>query len=164
LLQPLLPDTYVIDTSALSNIDLRDDAEDVWRLIVTLIGQGRIVVCSQVLSELRSSSIYLRRLKPYEEALQAGDYGSDDPSFLQHVGRITHEYPGMSRPTGPKTRADPYVVALAERDRYVVVADETGRKRPNRKICGVCAKREIRCITLEEFVCAAGAEIAMEGK
>jgi hypothetical protein len=58
----------------------------------------------------------------------------------------------MSRATGLKTPADPYIVALAELEGYVVVADETCRKRPNRKIPGVCQQRGIRCITLAEFI------------
>jgi hypothetical protein len=57
----------------------------------------------------------------------------------------------MSKATSAKTPADPYVVALAERENYVVVADES-MVRKNRKIPGVCAQRKIRCISLEQFV------------
>jgi hypothetical protein len=49
---------------------------------------------------------------------------------------------------------DPYIVALAETEYYVVVTDETSTKRPNRKIPGVCLERGIRCITLDQFVTA----------
>src|SRR5262249_31431303 len=91
------------------------------------------------------------RLKPYEAALQARDR-NNDADYLSHVGKITHKYPGMSKPTGRKTPADPYVVALADFDGYVVVADESTNNRPNRKIPGVCALRQIRCLTLAQFV------------
>jgi hypothetical protein len=141
------------------DIDSRADSEDVWKLIVALIEQGRIVACAQVFQELRNSPIYMLRLKPYEEALQAGDKNSDDPSYLQQVGKITHDYPGMSKATGSKTPADPYVVALAELEGYVVVADEMNTKRPNRKIPGVCHQLRIRCMTLAEFVSTARAEM-----
>jgi hypothetical protein len=147
------PDIYLIDTSAWLNIDSRKDSEDVWRLIVALIEQGRIVACAQVLGELRHSPIYMSRLKPYERALTAGDQNSDDPDYLLLVGKITHEHPAMSGATGTKTPADPYVVALAELEHYVVVCDES-MKRPSRKIPGVCLKRGIRCITLPEFIAA----------
>lgn len=150
LFKSVLPDVYLIDTSSWLNIDLRADYDDVWRLIVDLIEQGRIVACAQVLAELRESPIYAW-LRPYEEALQAGDYSSDDPAYLQHVGRITHDHPGMCKATGVKTPADPYVVALAELEGYVVVADES-TKRPNRKIPGVCQQRRIRCVTLAQFI------------
>jgi hypothetical protein len=141
---------YEIDTSAWLNMESRPDCEDVWRIIVALIERGRIVACAQVINEMRNNPIWAR-LQQYEAALRAGDEKSDDPEYLQHVGKITHDYPSMSRATGRKTPADPYVVALAEREQYVVVADESN-KRPNRKIPGVCKQRGVRCITLDEFI------------
>lgn len=153
LLQPLLDDVYNIDTSAWLDIDSLPDSEDAWQLVLALIQQGRIVACAQVLGELRDSPVY-GRLKPYEKALQLGDYDSDDPGYLQRVGRITHDHPAMSRATGSRTPADPYVVALAQIENHVVVANES-MKRPNRKIPGVCKTLGIRCITLAEFISAA---------
>lgn len=81
--------------------------------------------------------------------MRAGD--RSDVEYLQFVGKITYEHPGMSKATGWKTRADPYIVALAEMENYVVVCDETAQHRPSRKIPGVCASRGVRCITLNEF-------------
>jgi hypothetical protein len=152
LLQSLLPDVYLIDTAAWLDIDLRADSEDVWRCIVALIKQGRIVVCAQVLGELRDDPLYVSRLKPYERALQVGDHNADDIAYLQHVGKITHDYPAMSRATGSKTPADPYIVALAHIENYVVVTNETSAKRANRKIPGVCKQLGIRCLTLAQFI------------
>ena len=153
MFQHLEPDVYLIDTSAWLNIDQRRDSDHVWTSIVELIGQGRIVACSAVLDELRESPIYSTRLKRYEKALRAGDRGNE-VEYLRKVGRITYEHPAMSKATGVRTPADPYLIALAELEKYVIVADETSRKRPNRKIPGVCKKRGIRCITLNEFVSA----------
>lgn len=159
------PDVYLVDTSAWLKIDSCSDSEDVWRTIVALIEQGRIVACAQVLGELRDDPIYLLRLRQYEEALQAGDRNSDDPEYLLYVGKITHDYPSMSRATSSKTPADPYVIALAELEGYVIVADETTKKRPNRKIPGVCQQRRIRCITLAQFMGAeAGSEHSTKGE
>jgi hypothetical protein len=146
------PDVYLIDTSAWLDIDLREDAGEVWQFIVDLIEQGRIVACAEVLGELQENPIYLLRLERYEAALRAGDRKSDDIEYLIHVGKITHEHPAMSKATAQKTPADPYVIALAELEGYVIVADETCRKRPNRKIPGVCKMRQMRCMTLDEFV------------
>ena len=158
LLAPLEPDVYVIDTSAWLNIDSRRDREKVWRLIVSLVEQGRIVACAQVMAELRDDPIYERRLKPHEKALQVGEPPGDNIEYLRIVGRITHDYPAMSKAAGRKTPADSYVVALAELDHYVVVADERSTKRPNRKIPGVCQQLGIRCLTLDQFVAAANAD------
>jgi Domain of unknown function (DUF4411) len=154
LFQPLEPDVFLIDTSSWLNIDRHPNSEEIWTAITVLIEQGRIVACAQVLAELRDNPMYLFRLKPYEKALQAGDRGSEDVAYLQHVGRVTYEHPAMSKATGFRTPADPYIVALAELEKYVVVADETRTRRPNRKIPGVCQKRGIRCLTLREFVTA----------
>jgi len=123
-------------------------------MVRALIGQGRIVACAQVLAELHDDPVYILRLKPYERALLAGDRMSSDIEYLQHVGKITHDYPSMSKATSFKTPADPYVVALAELEGYVVVADEKCSNRPNRKIPGVCQQRRIRCMTLDEFIAA----------
>jgi hypothetical protein len=101
-------------------------------MIVDLINKGRIVACSQVLDELRDNPIYTLRFKSYEKALQAGDRGNDI-DYLRRVGMVTYEHPAMSKATGVRTPADPYLIALAELEKYVIVADETTRKRPNRK-------------------------------
>jgi hypothetical protein len=151
LFQALEPEVYLIDTSAWLNIGSHPECEKIWRIIISLIEKGRIVACSEVIEELHNDNIYLRRLKEYEKALQAGD--RNDIEFLMEVGRITYAYPSMSRATGSKTPADPYVVALARLERYVVVADES-RKRPNRKIRGACDQLGIKCLSLEEFVAA----------
>jgi hypothetical protein len=153
LFQPLEPDVYLIDTSSWLNIDGRPDGEEVWAIIVDLINKGRIVACSQVLDELRDNPMYAFRFKPYERALQAGE-PRNDVAYLQHVGKVTYDHPAMSKATGVRTPADPYLIALAELENYIIVADETCGKRPNRKIPGVCKKRGIRCVTLNEFIAA----------
>lgn len=158
LLVSTLPDAYLIDTSAWLNIEARHDAKEVWQLIEWLIQQQRVAICAMVLGELKENAIYLTRLKQYEDALQAGDHNSDDPEYLLRVGQVTRDFPAMSRARGEKTPADPYVVALAQWEKYVVVADETCRKRPNRKIPGVCKQLQIRCLTLDEFVLEVRAE------
>jgi hypothetical protein len=150
LFQTLEPDVYLFDTSAWLNIEPRRDCENVWVIITALINTGRLFSCAQVFEELRDDPIYAR-LYPYKNALQVGDHDSDDPAYLQQVGRITHDYPSMSKARGRKNPADPYIVALAELEKYIVVADET-TKRPNRKIPGVCHQRGIRCLNLDEFI------------
>ena len=155
LFRAIEPDVYVIDTSAWLNIEQRSDSTDVWCLIGKLVERGRIVACAAVLSEMRDDPIYLTRILEYETALQAGDRSSDDADYLMHVGKITHQHPGMSGARGAKTKADPYVIALAELEKYVVVADETCTHRPNKKIPGVCKERGIPCMNLDEFIAAA---------
>ncbi|HEY2468127.1 MAG TPA: DUF4411 family protein [Terracidiphilus sp.] len=150
LFQQIEPDVYVIDTSAWCNIDKQSDVEDSWRLIAGLIEEGRVVACAAVLDEMQDEDFYLTRIFPYEAALRAGD--RNDTEYLLHVGKVTRQHPAMAGATGTKNKADPYVVALAELEGYVIVADETCKKRPNRKIPGVCQQRGIRFKLLDEFL------------
>jgi hypothetical protein len=143
------PDVYTLDTSAWLNIGLRSDSDDTWQYIKDLAERGCIVACAQVIDELRPSDIYALYVKPLEKALRVGD--RNDADYLKHVGLITFEHPGMSKARGRKTRADPYIVALAELEGYIVVSDES-RTRANRKIPGVCSKRGVRCMSLDEFI------------
>jgi hypothetical protein len=160
LFQQIEPDVYVIDSSAWNNIDGRSDAEDVWQLIDQLIQDGRIVACAQVLTEIRDEPFFLLHLHAHELALQIGD--RTDTDYLMHVGKITREHQAMAGARGTKTKADPYVVALAELDKYVVVADETCTHRPNKKIPGVCKQRGIKFKTLDEFVNEIRAAVVMK--
>jgi len=154
---PLFPDeeldVYVFDTSAWVNAGLHRNSEKVWMTIIDLIGYRRVFTCSQVMIELKPDPIY-ERVKRYEKALLAHDGKLSDPEFLQAVGQITHDHPGMCKARGEKTPADPYVIALAQLENYIVVADEGTARRKSRKIPGVCQKLGICCRSLEEFITA----------
>jgi hypothetical protein len=151
LFEPTPPKVYLFDTSAWLNIESRSDKEHIWSLVRKLADEGRVCTCHEVIGELREDSIYETRIKPMEKVLVAGCPNTNDIPFLQRVGRITHDYPGMSRATSSKTPADQFVVATAQAEGYTVVADES-KKRPSRKIPGVCAKLRISCITLKQFI------------
>jgi hypothetical protein len=141
---------YLIDTSAWLDIDARADVTIVWHLIYALISCSRTFATRSVLNELRENAIFKRHLKQHERALLTGD--RDDPEYLLHVGRVTLAHPAMSKARGEKTPADPFVVALAELEGYVVVCDESRVTRRNRKIPSACKQRGIKCMTLDELV------------
>jgi hypothetical protein len=73
------------------------------------------------------------------------DTGAVDILYLLKVGEITRRFRGMAKPTSKKTRADPYVVALAYMDGYTVVADE-------HKILRACDALKVKCMTLPAFI------------
>jgi len=151
LFHKIEPVVYLFDTSAWLDIEPLPRREAVWATIRRLTDEGRVVTCAQVLAELREDPIYLARIKPLEQALLTGDGNGGDPVYLQRVGRITHDFPGMCRAMGSKTPADPYIVALAQMENYTVIADEN-MKRKNRKIPGVCLQLGIACWTLSKFI------------
>src|SRR5260370_5219170 len=119
--------------------------KEVWQRIYQLITAKRIVICAEVLDEIRNRSIY-ERIKLHEAALKDGDLASTDLEYLQLIGKITHEHPAMSRARSRKFAADPYVVALAKLQGYTVVADESNA-RANRKIPRACRKLGVCCLT-----------------
>jgi hypothetical protein len=145
------PDAYAVDTSSWLNVDSLPNSEDAWVAIQRLIKDGRLFTCQQVLVELHDDPIYLARIKPFERALLAGGGRNNDPLYLLQVGKITHDFPAMSKATSSKTPADPYIIALAKMEGYVVVADE-GTRRINRKIPGACQRLKIRCILISQMI------------
>ena len=152
------PPAYAVDTSSWLNVDSLPEPEDAWVTIRGLIKTGRLFTCAQVLTELRHDPIYLL-IRPLERALLSGGGGVNDIEYLRCVGRITHDFPAMSKARSSKTPADPYLVGLAQMEAYIVVADE-GTKRISRKIPGVCHQLGIRCITISQLV----EEVSNEGK
>jgi hypothetical protein len=148
------PDVFLFDTSAWLGIESLPNREDIWSCVRDLVKINRLFTCQAVINELRQDAIYETRIKPAEKALLSGDR-SNDPQYLLRVGKITHDFPAMSKARGSKTPADPYIIALAKEEGYVVVADETTNKRKSRKIPGVCEQLKIRCVTLRQFVALA---------
>jgi hypothetical protein len=153
LFRDIEPVVYLFDTSAWLDIEAHIKCEAIWDAIRRLADDGRAVTCAQVVAEIRDDPIYEARIKPLEKVLLTGDGNGSDPVYLQHVGKITHDFPGMCKARGWKTPADPYVVALAQMENYTVVADENMRRK-NRKIPGVCLQLRIRCLTLAKFIIA----------
>jgi hypothetical protein len=144
------PPVYLVDTSAWFNIELRDDREHVWEIVYRLVGKQRIKVCPEVFGEIKNDPVY-EKLRLREATLKIGLRTANDLEYLTLIGEITHEHPRMCKARSRKRVADPYVIAQAELNGYVVVADES-RKQPSRKIPGVCQKRHVRCIDLDQFV------------
>ena len=145
------PKVYLFDTSAWLNIEALPGKEDIWSAIRGLVEQGRLFTCGSVIGELKDDPIYEARIKPLEKGLLADDPNSNNIAFLQHVGKITHDFPSMSKARGAKTPADSYVIARAQMEECIVVADENKRRKA-RKIPGVCEKLGICCKTLKEFI------------
>lgn len=92
------------------------------------------------------------KVQPFRDLLTRCD--RNDAEFLLRAGVIAYSFPRLAKPRGAKTPADPFVVALAELDGYIVVASETLRKRPNGKIPGVCKVLGVECITLAQLMAA----------
>jgi len=141
--------TYVVDSSAWFNMSGRSDSERAWAIIITLIERERLVDPSEVIEEVKLDDEMWRRLEPYERLLR---FVRTDEAYLKLAGAIAGEFPGMACIRSRKDKADPWVVALGEIERFTVVTDETSDRRPSRKIPTACKKRGVLCISLAEML------------
>lgn len=146
---------YVMDTSSWITIEGHPAQNRIIAALQPLIEMGRIKSPPQVWSEFRDTSEIFAWIEPYRDRIV--EIKTNEPNFLALVGRITHENPGMTGARGTKDKADPWVIALAAHTSSaanvrVIVCDESSRKRPGRKIPGVCGRYQVACMRLLEML------------
>jgi hypothetical protein len=144
------PPTYVVDSSAWLNIDERPDADGAWVLVIALIKEQRIVAPAEVIDEIKLNDDAWARLHQFEAMLKGAIRTGDQ--YLLLAGRIALAHPGISGLRSRRTKADPFVIALAELERFTVVTNETTTHRPNRKIPTVCDKRKVLWMPLAQML------------
>ncbi len=158
-LPPLLdlvePPRYVIDSSSWFDISERPDRDEVWAVIIDVISGERVLLPTECVDEIRLDEELWARLSQLETKFRAS--GNEEVYLL--AGRIAAAFPGMARIRSKKTKADPFVVALASVERALLVCHETTRKAPNRKIPTACDRFGVRCITIDDLL-----EIEQNGK
>jgi hypothetical protein len=149
------PIKYAVDSSAWIELERHAQLDVIWPVVVALIGENRLKSPIEVIGELRDvehveTSEMCKRIAPYEP--QIIYRRNRDAHFHARLGWLYQNYRRMCRTTSPKKRpADPYVVAMAERDGFVVVVQETLLRRPGSKIPHACDALGIRCCTLQEL-------------
>jgi hypothetical protein len=139
------PPTYVMDSSAWFNVDTLPNPDTAWAIVLALIERERLVDPSEVIEELKLDEVLWSRVQHLEGKLR---FRRSDEAYLKLAGLIASEFPGMASIRSKKNKADPWVVALAEIERFTVVTDETTERRPNRKIPTACRKRGVSCVSL----------------
>src|SRR5690348_13038889 len=112
------PTTYVVDSSAWFNIDHSDDPTSTWTIITMAISQDRIALPSEVIEEIKLDDGLWHRLQQYEKQIRSN---RSDEAFLLLAGQIASENPAMCGLRSKKTRADPFVIALAHLEGRTVV-------------------------------------------
>ena len=142
------PPTYVVDSSAWFNIRHLQNPEHAWTIMLALIELQRLVDPGQVIDEIKLDDDVWSRLHPVEARFRIN---RADEVFLLLAGRIASEHPRLAGIRSKKTKADPFVIALAELEHFTVVADES-LKRPSIKIPGVCRERKLACVSLAQLL------------
>jgi len=145
------PARYLVDTSAWLKLNDEDDTTTAWTVVVALIDADRLYSPRRVVDEVISMRT---QIEPYVPKLVRCD--RNDEVYLLKVGEIAYGYRRMSKPLGTRTKADPFLVALAILDDYTVVAEESMRNRPVGKIPGVCQREKVRCLTLRKLLACEG--------
>jgi hypothetical protein len=138
---------YAIDSSALIDLDEREDADMLWPFIRALIVEGRVRTVPMVMTELQNVRPALfRRLQSVRAQLVYNDVAQ----LARLAGIYTDRYRHMSRPNHVYTEADPWLLAFAKEDDRIVVTNEKPKR--NRQMPDVCKKEGIDCKTLDEFL------------
>ena len=137
---------YVIDTNCLTHIDRQPNANMVWDTVIRLIEEGRLKTVEQVVAELKNvDEAAYARVRHYNlEFVER-----ITPDLFKEAGRISQTHPRMSRPWHQNDSADPWLVATAKLNGYVVVTDERNRRG---RIPMVCGKENVECMDLAAFI------------
>ena len=141
---------YVIDSSGWISIETHPDHNRILYRILELIESGRVQCPPEVWEELqRCDWVHAWTSVERPKIIRS----ETDAIYLQTLGRVFAQFPGMCGTRGSKEKADGYVVALAaygnaisNPHRWVVVAAETLASHANRKIPRACEHYGIECI------------------
>jgi len=144
-----------VDTSSWLRIEEHPDANRILDALGGLLERGQIKAPPEVFKELKQVGVVEGWIKLHQSEIEVNR--NNDLEYLQKVGEVTHKFPGMVGVRSGKEKADPYVVALAacgvpDPCVWVVVADETLAKRPNRKIPTACKAFGVDCDGFEDML------------
>lgn len=118
-----------------------------WEHLARLIDDGRLVAPDEVLLETKPKSDDLHKwLKQFPDMFVKLDV---DANFQPIVSAILRNFPRLVGELKDRTRADPFVIALAELRGHCVVTQENPVSTPDRpRIPLVCGARGVRCQNL----------------
>ena len=138
---------YAIDTSALVNLDERQDADLLWPGVQPLIVNGRVKTVPMVMDELEHVRPALfRQLQPHRRYLVYNNIALITPLASKYSDKYRH----MSRPNAVFTEADPWLLAFAKEESLIVITDE--KRKRNRQMPDVCIKEKIDWCSLIDFL------------
>lgn len=146
---------YIFDSAAWIECNGRAGDNRIPTLLDSLHGRRRICSPKQVFKELEKPGEISAWVQERRSELQA--IRGLPPEYARNVGTVQWRFPSMGKAMGPKERADPFVVGLSltmnsDKQPWIVVTSESRKKRPNRKIPGVCDILGLQCISLDELI------------
>jgi len=146
---------YVIDTSSWLRIDEHPARNRILDALGKLLENGQLKAPPEVAKELKKIGVVQGWFAVNKEDII--EDRNSDIDFLKKVGEVTHQFPAMAAARSSKEKADQYVVALAacgspNPGPWIVVADETLDRRPNRKIPTACGAFGVQCVSFLEML------------
>jgi hypothetical protein len=145
--------SYSIDTSAIIDGRRRYYPADVfpglWQKVEALIVVGELIATEEVWNEL---SVFDDEVFAWARA-QSRMFIPLDGDTQMAVTSILHSHAGLVDPLGLKSRADPFVIALAQIAGASVITGEKPNNNPLKpKIPNVCQALGIRVMNFLDFI------------
>ncbi|MEO6041122.1 MAG: DUF4411 family protein [Croceibacterium sp.] len=144
-----------MDTSSWLQIEEHPDRNRILDALGRLLERGQIKAPPEVFKELKRVGVVEGWVKLHQSEIELNR--NNDLDYLRKVGEVTHKFPGMVAARSNKEKADPYVVALAacgtpNPGPWIVVADETLKKRAGRKIPTACKAFGVDCFGFADML------------
>ena len=136
---------YIIDTSAI--LSQKDDEphrrsinKTLWNYIDNLIGQGRIVTCSEIIEEVNDADLRTWFLNLHGEILPIDD------DVQENVKTVVTTNPQLVDFKQIKSSGDAFLIATAMKYGLTVITEEN--KRGEKKIPFVCRMLNVPCVDI----------------
>lgn len=148
---------YSVDTSALilgiNEYYRPENFPRLWDHVDALIDDGRFRASDFVADEVKAKADDVHAwLEPRYEAFIV----ESDSDVMVRARAILKSHPKLTKETQTRTRADPFVIALAQQRGGVVVTGEGFGSVERPRIPNVCDALGIECISLPEVVAREG--------
>jgi hypothetical protein len=162
-----IPKIYIIDTCCYMDLDRihprpqyacsESERVKIWKGIGSLGKQERVYLISHIHDELEQH--YPKPLPDYFRSIPIIKTGLGVPDLSSDVAGILAIHPSLINPTLKHTKdsADPWIIAVARKNGWIVVTNELPGKSPAKcKIPDACEDLGVKCLRFEAFVQAEG--------
>ncbi len=146
-------DIYVWDTSAMVGAWVRHYPPDVvpglWQRMDECGSSGRIVIPQEVLEELSEKD---DDLHAWVKARRDRLVSPTSAAVMLEARVVLKDHPGLTKTGTGRGKADPFVIATAACNGFVVVTEEQGGSDLKPRIPHVCRHRSVQVCSVLEFL------------
>lgn len=158
---------YVIDTSSIVHMEVtypRSNFPNLWNRCARLINQQRLGAPDVVLIELKRQDVSVfGSLLEWAESHKNRLFYQPTDETIRQASKVMKQFTHLTSQTSELEKADPYIVAMAREramsptldNREIIVVTNEKISKPSqedRKIPGVCAFYDLKCIDLLDMI------------